>query len=367
MVARMREQVGRFLADEAASETPLRPRENLLERSFGMDDPDDPGGLDLGEFTLRGKIDRIDVAPDGVGAVVRDYKTGRNVTGAPKFKDNGSLQIQLYMLVAQALLGLDVVGGLYQPLGAVKASDRKPRGVVLKGDDRADGLDAGAHRPARRGHLRRGAPGRPRAAPCKRAPSFAAGRSTGRHSNGTCPSTAPSSRSAGSSARSGSPPRTETGTTPSDGAGPHPRAAGRDRGARPRRLPRGRRGHREDPRARRALLRGDRRRRRRGRPDPCLHLHRARGRRAPRPGPALADGARRARPPREGDTERAAAIWARTPARPSAPASPRSTASAGGCSPRTRSRRAWIPASACSTRRRRRGSRAVPSPRRSPS
>ena len=140
VVARMREQVGRFLADEAASETPLRPRENLLERSFGMDDPDDPGGLDLGEFTLRGKIDRIDVAPDGVGAVVRDYKTGRNVTGAPKFKDNGSLQIQLYMLVAQALLGLDVVGGLYQPLGAVKASDRKPRGVVLKGDDRADGL-----------------------------------------------------------------------------------------------------------------------------------------------------------------------------------------------------------------------------------
>jgi ATP-dependent helicase/DNAse subunit B len=140
VIARMREQVGRFLAEEAESETALRPREDLIERSFGMDGEEDPGGLDLGEFTLRGKIDRIDVAPDGTGAVVRDYKTGRQVAGASKFGEKGSLQIQLYMLVAQAVLGLDVVGGLYQPLGAAKVSDRKPRGVVLKGDDRLDGL-----------------------------------------------------------------------------------------------------------------------------------------------------------------------------------------------------------------------------------
>ena len=65
-------------------------------------------GCDLGEFTLRGKIDRIDIAPDGTGAVIRDYKTGRRVTGAEKFEEKGTLQIQLYMLVARDILGLDV-------------------------------------------------------------------------------------------------------------------------------------------------------------------------------------------------------------------------------------------------------------------
>jgi hypothetical protein len=73
--------------------------------------------------------------------VVRDYKSGREVPGVAKFGDKGSLQIQLYMLVAREVLGLDVIGGLYQPLGAVKTGDRKPRGVVVKGDERLDGLN----------------------------------------------------------------------------------------------------------------------------------------------------------------------------------------------------------------------------------
>jgi hypothetical protein len=45
------------------------------------------------------------------------------------------------MLVAHDVLGLDVIGGLYQPLGAAKPSERKPRGVVMKGDERLDGLN----------------------------------------------------------------------------------------------------------------------------------------------------------------------------------------------------------------------------------
>jgi ATP-dependent helicase/DNAse subunit B len=142
VVARMREQVGRFLAEEADSETALRPREDLLERAFGIEDAEGAAdGLDLGEFTLRGIIDRIDVAPDGSGAVVRDYKTGRQVASADKFDERGSLQIQLYMLVARDILGLDVIGGLYQPLGAVKPGERKPRGLVVKGDERLAGLN----------------------------------------------------------------------------------------------------------------------------------------------------------------------------------------------------------------------------------
>ncbi|MGI9019576.1 MAG: PD-(D/E)XK nuclease family protein [Solirubrobacterales bacterium] len=139
MLARAREQVERFLTDEAASETELRPGADLLEVGFGMEDSR-VEGLPLGDFVLRGKIDRIDLAPDGSGAVVRDYKTGANVTPQAKFAKKGSLQIQLYMLVAQELLELEPIAGLYQPLGAMRAADRKPRGVALAGDERLDGL-----------------------------------------------------------------------------------------------------------------------------------------------------------------------------------------------------------------------------------
>lgn len=91
-------------------------------------------------MTLRGKVDRIDIAPDGSGAVVRDYKTSRSVPGAAAFESEGKLQLQLYMALVRDRLDLDVIGGLYQPLGA-RGRDRRPRGMVLKGDPRADGLD----------------------------------------------------------------------------------------------------------------------------------------------------------------------------------------------------------------------------------
>ena len=138
-LARARDQVGGFLETEAKSETALRPRADLLERGFGMDGDDDPGALDLGDFVVRGKIDRVDLAPDGVSAVVRDYKTGSSVSGADKFADDGSLQIQLYMLVARRLLRLEPLAGVYQPLGAVR--DRRPRGLARRDDERLAGLD----------------------------------------------------------------------------------------------------------------------------------------------------------------------------------------------------------------------------------
>ena len=143
-LARARAQAERFLDEEAASETELRPDPELLERGFGFEGeeatPGDPGALDLGGIGLRGRIDRIDVAPDGRGAVIRDYKTGKNVTGAKAFEDEGKLQLQLYMRVARDQLDLDVIGGLYQPLGA-RGKYRRPRGIVTKGDERLDGLE----------------------------------------------------------------------------------------------------------------------------------------------------------------------------------------------------------------------------------
>jgi hypothetical protein len=145
-LARVRVQVEAFLDSEAETESEFRPDPRLLELGFGpLEDIDGEGAesqqpLRLGEITLRGRIDRIDLAPDGHSAVVRDYKTGKRVPSAREFADKGTLQIQLYMRVAQRVLGLDPVAGLYQPLGAADPRDRRPRGIALGEDERLDGL-----------------------------------------------------------------------------------------------------------------------------------------------------------------------------------------------------------------------------------
>jgi ATP-dependent helicase/DNAse subunit B len=140
---RARVQVEAFLDAEARSDTELRPRPDLVERGFGF--PEDEGEptevLQLGEIALHGRIDRIDLASDERSAVVRDYKTGKSVAGARTFADTGTLQIQLYMLVAERVLGLEPIAGLYQPLGATRSKDRRPRGIAVRGDERIAGLD----------------------------------------------------------------------------------------------------------------------------------------------------------------------------------------------------------------------------------
>ena len=139
-LGRLRAQIGAFLAEEAESETRLRPRRDLLEAGFGFDD--DNGGpppLELGAAKLRGRIDRIDVAADG-GALVRDYKTSREVAGRSGWESRGKLQLQLYILAARERLGLDPIGGLYTALGA--RNDRRPRGMLISGDARLEGVGA---------------------------------------------------------------------------------------------------------------------------------------------------------------------------------------------------------------------------------
>jgi ATP-dependent helicase/nuclease subunit B len=136
-LARARAQVEAFLETEASSEVPFRPLPNLLEWRFGMDEDGTPSA-ELGGFELHGIVDRIDVLADGRTAIVRDYKTSKDVPGAGAFADKGKLQLPLYMLAARRLLDLDVVGGLYQPLGAY--GDRRPRGLVVR-DERTEGLD----------------------------------------------------------------------------------------------------------------------------------------------------------------------------------------------------------------------------------
>jgi ATP-dependent helicase/DNAse subunit B len=137
---RARAQVDAFLAAETENETGFRPRPDLLEVTFGpFEDEEGPAreGLPLGDVSLRGRIDRIDTDHTG-RAVVHDYKTGKSVTPAAKFAERGTLQIQLYMRAAERILGLDVVAGLYHPLGAV--GDRNPRGLVAREDEDLRGL-----------------------------------------------------------------------------------------------------------------------------------------------------------------------------------------------------------------------------------
>ena len=140
-IARARVQVEKYLAEEAERETDLRPRPDLLERSFGFPENEgDPGALEIGDFKLRGFVDRIDVAPDGSRAIVRDYKTSKAVSGRAKIAEEGKLQLPLYMLVARDLLRLDPVGGLYHPLAAY--SDRRGRGLAVL-EEVKDGVLAG--------------------------------------------------------------------------------------------------------------------------------------------------------------------------------------------------------------------------------
>ncbi len=134
-LARLRAQIEVFLREESELETDLRPRPDLLEAGFGFGEQG-RAALDLGDAELRGRIDRIDVAPGGRAALVRDYKTSREVFGRRGWASRGKLQLQLYILAAREQLDLDPVGGLYTALGA--RDKRRPRGMTIKGEPRLE-------------------------------------------------------------------------------------------------------------------------------------------------------------------------------------------------------------------------------------
>ncbi len=85
---------------------------------------------EVGGLPLRGVIDRVDVR--GSEAIVYDYK-GKEGYAVTCWERDRRLQMGLYLLAVRELLGLDPVGGLYQPLGDRK--DTTPRGALLKGAD----------------------------------------------------------------------------------------------------------------------------------------------------------------------------------------------------------------------------------------
>jgi ATP-dependent helicase/nuclease subunit B len=119
-----------FLADEARTPAPFTPVPDLAEARFGFEDSE-KGPLTLGSGGVHGQIDRIDLGP-GREALVQDYKSGAKVDGGKRMLDRGKLQLQLYLLAARELWGLDLAGGLYRPLGARNEGDRKPKGLLRK-------------------------------------------------------------------------------------------------------------------------------------------------------------------------------------------------------------------------------------------
>jgi ATP-dependent helicase/DNAse subunit B len=126
-----------FLADEALTATAFVPAHT--EAAFGFDESE-KGPLPLAGGGVHGQIDRIDLGPRGE-ALVQDYKSGGKVEGgAGMLEKRGKLQLQLYMLAAQALWGHELAGGLYRPLGGT--GDRTPKGLLRKElADELAGLD----------------------------------------------------------------------------------------------------------------------------------------------------------------------------------------------------------------------------------
>ncbi|MFL5890289.1 MAG: PD-(D/E)XK nuclease family protein [Solirubrobacteraceae bacterium] len=115
----------RTLEHETSCPTALEPEH--FEVGFGREEHDLPVvELAAGRVTLRGQIDRVDVDHERGEAVVRDYKA-RDRHPVDAWERDTRLQVALYMLAVQRLLGLRPVAGLYQPLSG---SDLRARGLV---------------------------------------------------------------------------------------------------------------------------------------------------------------------------------------------------------------------------------------------
>jgi RecB family exonuclease len=105
--------------------TALEPEH--FEVGFGREEHDLPlVELAAGRVTLRGQIDRVDIDRERGEAAVRDYKA-RDRHPVDTWERDTRLQVALYMLAVQRLLGLRPIAGLYQPLSG---SDLRARGLV---------------------------------------------------------------------------------------------------------------------------------------------------------------------------------------------------------------------------------------------
>lgn len=101
-------------------------------RYFEYEIPKDkPVLLKAGEttFSLQGKIDRIDIDPSGEHFMISDYKRARSFEKA-SLEEGTSLQLPLYLLAVQKLLGLKPAGAQLLNMKDLKASGFYSKQVV---------------------------------------------------------------------------------------------------------------------------------------------------------------------------------------------------------------------------------------------
>jgi ATP-dependent helicase/DNAse subunit B len=124
-----------FLRQEIEIGSPLVPRR--FEVTFGTQGAavELQRGLELGGFTVSGKIDRIDVDPMSARGIVQDYKSGSGAHSAREIESLGKLQVPLYVLALRDLVGIEPLGGLYRAL----SGPREARGL-LRATAAGDGL-----------------------------------------------------------------------------------------------------------------------------------------------------------------------------------------------------------------------------------
>lgn len=139
VLRRIESNILRYLRRDA--ERPLGEQVLEVEAGFGDNDDDHPP-LELGGIKIHGQIDRIDLLPGG-SALIHDYKHSTRVSGKTDLEKDGKLQLQLYLLAARELWGLDAAGGLYWPLAHQDPSE-KPRGILRGPKDGAPIVDTAA-------------------------------------------------------------------------------------------------------------------------------------------------------------------------------------------------------------------------------
>jgi ATP-dependent helicase/DNAse subunit B len=132
---RLARDLEQFVRQEIELDSPLVPRR--FEVTFGTQGApvELQRGLELGGFTVSGKIDRIDLDPMSARGIVQDYKSGSGAHSAREIETLGKLQIPLYVLALRDLVGIEPLGGLYRAL----SGPREARGL-LRETAAGDGL-----------------------------------------------------------------------------------------------------------------------------------------------------------------------------------------------------------------------------------
>jgi len=102
--------VRELLFDEAREGSGSVP--TMFEAWFGGDPPDGAVTFEAGgrRLSFHGKIDRVDLSPDG-GYTVIDYKTGRISAKDQDLEGGSSLQLPVYLLAASKLLDIPIEKG----------------------------------------------------------------------------------------------------------------------------------------------------------------------------------------------------------------------------------------------------------------